>query len=408
MTNVLYLSYDGITDPLGQSQILPYLKALSQKSYFFYLVGFEKKNTYQKQKEVIENEIKNFGIQWIPRKYHKSPPVISTLYDLWKMNKTAEKIVSEENISIVHCRSYLTMLIGLSLKRKFNMKLLFDMRGFWADERVDGNIWNLRNPVFKWVYTYFKKKEMQFALKADHIISLTHAGKEEMVSGRLFLDKKLKVDAGKITVIPCATDLELFNPEKVSEQMISRLRGELKLTPDDKILLYLGSLGTWYLVKEMLQFFKKWKEDHPAYKFFFVTKDDIQLVYRQCKELNIATDSIIHTQANRNDVPTCLKLADLGIFFIKPVYSKKASSAVKMGEMMAMGLPFVTNKGVGDVDEIAENYTKGKLIDLNSIATISSNDFLYKTNSFSHKRVTSLELSINDLKGIYEKLSQFN
>ena len=58
MTKVLYLSYDGITDPLGQSQILPYLKGLSQKGYFFYLVGFEKKDAYKKQKEGIENEIR--------------------------------------------------------------------------------------------------------------------------------------------------------------------------------------------------------------------------------------------------------------------------------------------------------------------------------------------------------------
>jgi glycosyltransferase involved in cell wall biosynthesis len=44
--------------------------------------------------------------------------------------------------------------------------------------------------------------------------------------------------------------------------------------------------------------------------------------------------------------------ADLGLFFIKPVFSKQASSPTKMGEMLALGLPIVTNAGVGDVAEI--------------------------------------------------------
>ena len=262
------------------------------------------------------------------------------------------------------------MLVGVFLKKKYAIKLLFDMRGFWADERVDGNIWNLKNPLFKWVYTYFKQKEIQFALEADHIVSLTHAGKEEMVSGNLFADKSVKIDANKISVIPCATDLGLFDPEKVSEQQVNEYKLKLGIDNNDKTLIYLGSLGTWYLVKEMLAFYKVWKAQHPEYKFLFVTKDDMQQVHQYCQVLNIKTTDIFHAVANRYEVPSYLKMADLGIFFIKPAYSKKASSAVKMGEMMAMGLPFVTNKGVGDQDQLLDD--RGFLIDLNLNFTIDT------------------------------------
>jgi glycosyltransferase involved in cell wall biosynthesis len=44
--------------------------------------------------------------------------------------------------------------------------------------------------------------------------------------------------------------------------------------------------------------------------------------------------------------------ANAGIFFIRPVFSKTASSPTKMGEMLALGLPIVANAGVGDVAEI--------------------------------------------------------
>ena len=39
--NVLYISYDGMTDPLGQSQVLPYLSGLSKEGYSFHLISFE-------------------------------------------------------------------------------------------------------------------------------------------------------------------------------------------------------------------------------------------------------------------------------------------------------------------------------------------------------------------------------
>ena len=43
MKRVLYISYDGLTDPLGQSQILPYLQHLAKESYQFTILSFEKK-----------------------------------------------------------------------------------------------------------------------------------------------------------------------------------------------------------------------------------------------------------------------------------------------------------------------------------------------------------------------------
>jgi hypothetical protein len=41
--HVLFLSYDGMTDPLGQSQVLPYLMELRKKGYCITLMIFEKK-----------------------------------------------------------------------------------------------------------------------------------------------------------------------------------------------------------------------------------------------------------------------------------------------------------------------------------------------------------------------------
>ena len=56
---VVFLSYDGITDPLGLSQILPYLFGISSnKNYRITIVSFEKTKNLLQNKDVILNKLK--------------------------------------------------------------------------------------------------------------------------------------------------------------------------------------------------------------------------------------------------------------------------------------------------------------------------------------------------------------
>jgi hypothetical protein len=152
---ILYLTYDGLNDPLGQSQILPYLCGLSDKGYSITIISFEKQTIPGKNKQEIINQCKGHHIEWIPLNYHKHPAVLSTLYDLLQLRRVIKKLLGEKEFGIVHCRSYITSLAGLWLKKKYKLKFIFDMRGFWADERVEGEIWNIKNPLYKIIYKYF-------------------------------------------------------------------------------------------------------------------------------------------------------------------------------------------------------------------------------------------------------------
>src|SRR5690606_40314730 len=122
----LYLSYDGLTDPLGQSQIIPYLEGLSKKGHKIHVVSFEKPHAFHHLNQVVNEKLIKANIQWHPQIYHKSPPVFSTLWDLFKMGQTVRKLHKKYNYQIVHCRSYITSLVGLAMKRKYKVKFLFD------------------------------------------------------------------------------------------------------------------------------------------------------------------------------------------------------------------------------------------------------------------------------------------
>src|SRR5687768_13024004 len=90
--NILYLSYDGLTDPLGQSQILPYLIALSKKGYILTIISAEKRENFELRKELISKIVEENLISWYPLFYTKKPPVLSTLWDIKRMQRLALKL----------------------------------------------------------------------------------------------------------------------------------------------------------------------------------------------------------------------------------------------------------------------------------------------------------------------------
>lgn len=346
-----------MTDNLGQSQVIPYLAGLSKIGHRITILSFEKKNNFNKSFEKINKLLNDSDINWLPLKYHHKPPVLSTVFDVFVLRRTAAKIFKIEKFDIVHCRSYISAFAGLYLKRKKGVKFVFDMRGFWADERVDGKIWSLDNPVYKIIYKYFKREEKKFLTNADHVISLTENGKKEIHSWKFLQNQPIP-----IKVIPCCVDMELFDFKMITEIFIDEKKTELGFNNNDFIISYLGSIGTWYMLDEMLEFFKTLITKKTNSKFFFISGDNVEFIKERAESKGISRDAIVVRKADRNDVPLFLAICNISIFFIKPVFSKKASSPTKMGEIMSIGKPYICNSGVGDVDIIVNESKTGLIV----------------------------------------------
>ena len=336
---IVYCSYDGLLDPLGGSQVLPYVYGLSKKeNYKFKIVSFEKKKKHLWHHLLSFLNSKN--ITWVAINYTKRPPILSTLWDIFKLKRNLSKILKTQKIDLIHCRSYITSLVALDFKKKHNIPFIFDMRGFYADERVDGKLWNKHKFPYNRIYNYFKKKEKAFLHHANYIISLTENGKKEIESWKI-------PNQSPVKVIPCCTDEELFKVKNLSSK-----REELGIKKNDFILSYVGSIGTWYMLDEMLDFFNVLNKKKLNAKFLFITKDDPNLVFTKALQKGISKEKLIIQPSPRELMPSYIAVSDFSIFFILPVFSKKASSPTKMGEIMNLGIPIICNTGVGDVDYI--------------------------------------------------------
>lgn len=406
MSDVLYISYDGLTDPLGQSQVLPYVMGLNKKGYSLVLLTCEKRGMYSKNKDIVNKIIEGLDIQWEPIFYTKKPPILSTIYDYWRLKVKSNSLYKTEKFKLVHCRSYIPSMIGLWMQKKYDVKFLFDMRGFWADERVDGGLWDLDKKIYRQVYKFFKSKEKAFLESADHIVSLTHAGKHEIEMWENIIKDNLP-----ISVIPCCVDTDLFNNFSVSESNLFQVRQSLGIHPGESVITYLGSIGTWYLLDEMLAFFKVYLKKKPNSKFLFITRDSADLIVTSAINMGIPSGSIVTVSSDRADVPTYASVGDYSLFFIKPAFSKKSSSPTKQGELMALGIPIICNSNVGDTDIIVNKYKSGLIVnnfnDYEYDKTISELDLIkFESEQLRSGAIDyfSLEKGIASYNEIYKSL----
>jgi len=353
---VLYLTYDGLSDPLGQSQILPYLFGLSDLGHRITIVSSEKKGNERLIGEIAK-VLKEKNIEWHNIPYTKSPLIISTIYDVIRIQKICKKLCRKGKFDLVHCRSYITSLTGLMLKKEFGLKFIFDMRGFYADERIDGGMWNQVSFIYKYVYRFFKNREARFLEKADYSICLTENARREIHSWKAIPGQPLPIQ-----VIPCCADSNRFDLSRIDNSRKESLSSELNIKSDELVLSYVGAVGTWYMLEEMLDFFKRLLIRYPSARFLFITHEDKRYILRKALERGIPEKHIIVRKALHSEVPELLSLSHLSLFFIKPVYSKKASSPAKQGEIMSMGIPIICNSNIGDIDQIIRDSNAGAII----------------------------------------------
>ena len=384
----LFITYDGLLDPLGKSQIIPYLKSIANSKRKIKVISFEKnKNIELKKINSMRKDLLKTNIIWKYNNFSENYGRIGKIYDLIKMFFFSLYSILARNIQIVHCRSHVPAIVGLFLKKLFNIKLVFDFRGLWIEERFDYNIWNKKNIFHKFYYRIFKKLESKILNNSDYIVCLTKSVKPYL---KKLLYKKVPID-----VIPCCADYNFFKKKKYSKIKAKKI---LKIEENSSVIGYAGSINKVYLIKSMINFFKILQKKDKKLIFVFVTHqmNEVKKIINDNSKIKINKNIKIF-KADREKIPLFLSSFDLTLCFIKKTFSRTAMSPTKMFESFAIGIPFICNKGIGDVDLILDKNKIGGLIDLNRDINSKKNYMLYK----QCKKIKSSYI-INQTKPFYD------
>ncbi len=331
--SVIYVTYDGLTDPLGQSQVLPYIRGLAASGHRFDVISFEK----PRAKLVINEELAP-NIRWTSLRYHRSPTVPATAYDMLNGLRTMFTQHAKRKADLVHVRSYVAATLAMPFVRAMSVPLLFDTRGTWPDEKVESGTW----PANGALYSAAKAVEHAIFRQADCVTVLTNAFQYYL---RSTYPDRHDISA-PIHVIPTCVDLATFRPDVEPNASISAE------TRGTRPLIYAGSLGGFYLSEAMAQFYLAWRQCVGPTRFIVLSQGDPSTLRRVLEQAGVGHE-LICRRAVRSEVPTMLRCAVAGVGLDARGFAGVATAPTKLGEGLACGLPMAVTS-VGDIPYVAE------------------------------------------------------
>ena len=227
--------------------------------------------------------------------------------------------------------------------------MIFDVRGLMADEYFDAGHWRKESLS----YRITKVMERRALAAADGVVTLT-----ERIWPIINVWDGLRDRHVAHEVVPCCADLELF---KFSQSERDRRRGELGLE-DRLVVVYSGSIDGWYLTESMADFFSVLLKQKSQSHALWLTTGNHDRIRALMQTRGIEEKDYTVLATTTPDVPSYLSASDAGLAFIKPCFSKLASSPTKYAEYLACGLPLIINCGIGDSDTLVTREKTGVLV----------------------------------------------
>ncbi|MEZ9503033.1 glycosyltransferase [Vibrio sp. 10N.286.51.B11] len=379
--STLYLSYTGLSEPLGRSQVLAYLSRLS-RDYSITLVTFEKRNDFENQEEIekLKLECVNFGIDWQPRIYHHKPRLLATVWDLFTLFWDTFRLSLRNKVKLIHCRSYIPAIAAWAVGKITRTPFIFDMRALWPEEMIDARRLSRKSVIYK-VLKYLERKLL---VNSAVNISLTNVAVPYLVNAIPNLSKD------KFSVIPTCVDLTRFDPSLNADSPLSNTK--------------LGTMGTvisgWYHLDWLFNTLKFSAELFPESDFKVVTRDDSHTLDQLANSYNLSNFSV--EQCSADEVKTAIDELKFGILYFTAGVSKIGSAPTRMAEFLACGKPILGNRGVGDMADLIEKYNVGVVIEDGSDEEIKRglklmHDFLLAPDYPERCRKAAVELFSADV-----------
>lgn len=392
---ILYVTYDGLLEPLGASQVLPYVLGLARRGFGLEILSFEKPSDLSNPEASrhLADRLAVDDVGWTPLRYHKRPSLPATAWDVLTGRRAVGSWARtvRGRPSLVHARGYLPGLMGLA-GQSSGARLLFDMRGFWVDERIEAGYW----PAEGLPARLGRRAERRLLREADHLILLTAkaASRLTRLSGG--------VTPPPSTVVPTCVDMSRFVPASDAERDSARARFGLGGGP---VLIHTGTLTGWYEGERTMEVARAFVE-RTGGSFVVLTRDvaDADRLAR-----GAGVKAMVRSVAS-SEVPDWLKAADAGLALVRCLPSKEASFPTKVGEYLAAGLA-VLSTPVGDLETLRD--AKALRLIRPGEDTASSVDWLMEAVADPARRASAralaegyldLDTGVHALTGVYRSL----
>ncbi|WP_422071106.1 glycosyltransferase [Tranquillimonas rosea] len=346
MNKTIYLTRNGALEPLGQSQVLPYLRGLSAR-YSITLITHEKPTDWEDKVAVerVKAECKEYGIHWIPLRFYSKPKILAPALSLFLMVWVILRRICKNKIGLIHARSYTPASAALIVRFLTGVPFIFDMRGFWPEELITAGRLRRRSLLHRLIVVL----ETQCLSRAAIVVVLTEAAARYLTE-----TKQATINSERVRVIPTCTDLSRFEvPDRNHEAPIHGCIGTI--------------LSGWFQTEWLSTWFLTIAKRSRDSKFEILTRDDARAV-RNAVDLGPAYDARLSVRAKKPDeMPEALQgHASSVMFYAGGSLSELGRSPTRMAEVLATGIPVIVNEGVGDVAQIVRKHNVGVVVEDNT------------------------------------------
>ncbi|MCK8463449.1 glycosyltransferase [Aliiroseovarius sp. S1339] len=361
-TRSIFVTNNGLSDHIGTAQVLPYLEGLSARGHEIACLSVEHPSHQDEYEASVAPRLARAGIVHSPITRRISPLAgklerfaIPTL-----MQSRLDRLVETFQPDLIHCRSYMPLGAVLPIAERRGLPYVFDMRGFWVDERCEAGIW--QGPVGRSIARHFRKLETRAINGATAIVALTNDAKSVIATRR--------PSAGSVTsVIPCSVDQDRFRPDKVAR---AQTRLELGFSAKDVVLAHLGSAGPLYQMGTTYRLLAALQALGMRARLLLIGNHSIDQHVTAAQKLGVTLNPADLTcrRVPHDDVPALLNGADIGLSFRIATKSSLGVSATKVGEYLSCGLPVISNTGIGDITSILPDRRFGLVLAHHDTAAI--------------------------------------
>ena len=386
--NILFFGYWGANEGLSQSTINPHLEILAN---------------FDKVQKIIYVSIER--AQSSGFKIPQSPKIIHCPYYSIGKNRFLSKfgdflgipfflksLIKKENADLLMSRSSLAG--GIAYLTSYLIKIPYTVESFepHADYMKELNIW----PSNGISYKFQKWLEQKQKKRASHIMPVSVKYKYQL--------EKEGVPTSKVSVMPCAVDIDIFRFSELDRKMI---REKMKIEAEAIVGIYVGKFGGIYWDREAFKVFRSAFDYFDKFKLILLNNQDKLFISERFREVSIPKNAVHHLSVEHHEVPKYLTAADLAFTFHKPIPSAIAFSPIKNGEYWANGLPTISTSDIGDDSDLIKKHKIGLIA--NDDLSIKWSDLKLNSsdrNDSTETQVASEYRNFATTRSIYLRLLQ--
>ncbi|MBC7140427.1 MAG: glycosyltransferase family 4 protein [Defluviimonas sp.] len=342
MRGTLYLTRNGLLEPLGQSQVFAYLRGLSQ-GYSITLITCEKPEDWADTARMARAraECERHGICWLPQRFRARPRILAPALGMIRMAWLVWREVRAGRAGMIHARSYIPAAVALVVHKLTGVPFIFDMRALWPEELITAGRLR-RGSVMHRAIVWMERACLR---DAAAVVSLTQAAVAHLK--RAYPEE---LEGRRIEVIPTCADLGRFTPAS---------------TPRRGPAVH-GCIGTilsgWFRTDWLAAWMTSVAALDPDARFEIVTRDDAERVREALDPANELARRLSVGPRLSDEMPDAVRGHDLSVMFFTDGLSKKGSAPTRLAEVLGCGLPVVANEGVGDVADIVRKHNVGVIV----------------------------------------------